>query len=84
MRKLLTWHDWRWLWLWQLVRAAVVLTLIVPMLALYPLSVAIVGAFNAVGNWQGSLYVRWHNRDLARKQGLARRPGEARPDGWLP
>ena len=74
----------RWLWLAQVVRAATIVILIVPMAATYPLAVGIVAFWDWLGGRLNSFHVRCYNRDLARWKGAARRPGEARPDGWLP
>jgi hypothetical protein len=82
--KPLTWRQWRWTWLCKLLHVTALIVLIVPWLVLYLPARGIVAAFDAFGSWLDSVHVRLHNRDLARKNGLARRPGEARPDGWLP
>ena len=82
--KALTWRDWRWTWLWFLLRWSLTAVLIIPGIVLYLPALLIVAAFDALGDWAGSVHVRWWNRDLARKRGMAVRAGEARPDGWLP
>ena len=82
--KPLTLRERRWTLLWFALRWSLTPPLWVLAVVLYFPARGIVAAFDAFGDRMGSLQVKWHNRDLARKRGMARRPGEARPDGWLP
>jgi hypothetical protein len=56
----------------------------VPILVVYYPARLTVAAFDAGGAKLWALHVALINRDIARKHGCARKPGEARPDGWLP
>jgi len=80
----LTWRDRRWTWAWLALRWTATAVLIVPIIVLYLPAKGVVAAFDALGDWFDGIHVRWHNRDIARKYGYARKPGAARPEGWLP
>ena len=74
----------RWLWLAHAVRVLVIVVFIVPMAATHPLAVGIVAFWNWLSERVNRVYVTCYNRDLHRWRGASRRPGAARPDGWLP
>ena len=56
--KALTWRDWRWTWLWFLLRWSLTAVLIIPGIVLYLPALLIVAAFDALGDWAGSVHVR--------------------------
>jgi hypothetical protein len=80
----LGWRDYRWTWLWLAVRWSLTPLLLLLAIILYYPACVITATFDGIADRLAAVQVRCYNRDLARKHGYARCPGEARPDGWLP
>jgi hypothetical protein len=80
----LPFRDWRWQWLSLALGVAAFAVMAIPLLVLYLPALGIVAGFDWLGDRIQAAHIHLVNRDIARKHGYARKPGEARPEGWLP
>lgn len=80
----LSWRDYRWMWAYRGLQALLLLALIIPTFTLYWPAKGLVWAYEQITGWREGVYVRCYNHDLARRNGMARKPGAAKPEGWLP
>lgn len=71
------------MWAYRALQVLLLLVLIIPTFALYWPATGIVWLFERVTGWREGVYVCCYNHDLARRQGLARNPGAAKPEGFL-
>ena len=79
--KPLTLRERRWTLLWFALRWSLTPPLWVLAVVLYFPARGIVAAFDAFGDRMGSLHVRWHTRDIARKCAADEAPGKQRGSG---